>query len=230
MFLIPLTVPQPHLRASHKRVSSWLHKSPFLSDATAQWFSLAQSPHSKKVLGLIPSWGRALLCGVCMFSPCLRGFPPPSKHVCQVYLQSLPLTEALAKIWSWSAGAVLWLPTAPQGRLNAETKSLCMLYMWPIKYLFLFKVRQSRSSYTGSQTQERHIIWSIFKIKHLVLIMFCFTTVPCISINPVWTFPHFVVLPTGIQIDLNGLFTTWSHKLHSALKVPNIFYCDTNNN
>ncbi|KAF7660314.1 hypothetical protein LDENG_00284530 [Lucifuga dentata] len=40
----------------------------------AQWLALL--PHSKKVLSSIPGWGRAFLCGVCMFSPCLRGFPP----------------------------------------------------------------------------------------------------------------------------------------------------------
>ncbi|KAF7655381.1 hypothetical protein LDENG_00056990, partial [Lucifuga dentata] len=52
-----------------------------------QW--LAPLPPSKKVLGSIP--GRAFLCGVCMFSPCLRGFPlgtPASshlqRHACQV--------------------------------------------------------------------------------------------------------------------------------------------------
>ncbi|KAF7651003.1 hypothetical protein LDENG_00117480 [Lucifuga dentata] len=38
--------------------------------------SLALSPHSKEVLGSIPGRGRAFLCGVCMFFPCLRGFPP----------------------------------------------------------------------------------------------------------------------------------------------------------
>ncbi len=36
---------------------------------------LAPSPHSKKFLGLIPGWGSTFLCGVCMFSPCLRRFP-----------------------------------------------------------------------------------------------------------------------------------------------------------
>ncbi len=30
-------------------------------------------------LGSIPGWGRTFLCGVCMFSPCLRGFPPAIK-------------------------------------------------------------------------------------------------------------------------------------------------------
>ncbi|KAF7648729.1 hypothetical protein LDENG_00152480 [Lucifuga dentata] len=40
----------------------------------AQWLVLL--PHSKKVLGSIPSLSRDFLCGVCMFSPCLRGFPP----------------------------------------------------------------------------------------------------------------------------------------------------------
>ena len=41
---------------------------------TVVWW-LAPSPHSKRVAGSIPGVG-ALLCGVCMFSPCQRGFPP----------------------------------------------------------------------------------------------------------------------------------------------------------
>ncbi|KAF7658530.1 hypothetical protein LDENG_00011540, partial [Lucifuga dentata] len=42
----------------------------------AQW--LALSPHSKKVPGSRPtrSFLWSFLCGVCMFSPCLRGFTP----------------------------------------------------------------------------------------------------------------------------------------------------------
>ncbi len=39
---------------------------------------LALPPHSKKVLGSIPGWGRASLCGVCMFawiSSGCSGFP-----------------------------------------------------------------------------------------------------------------------------------------------------------
>ncbi|XP_056147070.1 surfeit locus protein 2 isoform X2 [Lampris incognitus] len=52
-----------------------------MGGTVAQW--LARSPHSKKVLGLSPGlvqpWWVILghpVCGVCMFSPCLRGFPP----------------------------------------------------------------------------------------------------------------------------------------------------------
>ncbi len=40
----------------------------------ALWIALL--PHSMKVLGSIPSWGRAFLCGVYMFSLCLHGFSP----------------------------------------------------------------------------------------------------------------------------------------------------------
>ena len=39
----------------------------------AVWLALA--PHSAKDLGSIPALGDCL-CGVCTFSPCLRGFPP----------------------------------------------------------------------------------------------------------------------------------------------------------
>ena len=35
---------------------------------------IALLPHNKTVLGSSP--GQASLCGVCLFSPCLRGFPP----------------------------------------------------------------------------------------------------------------------------------------------------------
>jgi len=44
----------------------------------AQW--LAPLPHSARDLGSIPGSGHCL-CGVCMFSPCLRGFPPPGAPV-----------------------------------------------------------------------------------------------------------------------------------------------------
>ena len=46
----------------------------FLQGGTVVWW-LALSPHSKRVAGSIPGVG-ALLCGVCMFSPCQRGFSP----------------------------------------------------------------------------------------------------------------------------------------------------------
>lgn len=42
----------------------------------AQWLVLL--PHFSKVTGLIPEPDRASLCGVCMFSQCLRRFPPLS--------------------------------------------------------------------------------------------------------------------------------------------------------
>lgn len=59
-----------------------------------QWLALL--PHRKKVLGSDLSMGRAFLCGVCMVSSCLLGFPPGT----------VPLTKTLAEIWSWSSGTV----------------------------------------------------------------------------------------------------------------------------
>lgn len=55
-----------------------------------QWLALL--PHRKKVLGSDLS----ILCGLCMVSSCLLGFPPGS----------VPLTKTLAEIWSWSSGTV----------------------------------------------------------------------------------------------------------------------------
>ena len=43
------------------------------SGTVAQWLALL--PHSVRDPGSIPSLGHCL-CGVCRFSPCLRGFPP----------------------------------------------------------------------------------------------------------------------------------------------------------
>ncbi len=72
---------------------------------------------------------------------CSLGFSPVApvsltamyKHVHQVFLQSVPLTKELASgvgIWSWSPGAVLWLPTAPQGWVKcSEQISLYIVYM-----------------------------------------------------------------------------------------------------
>src|SRR4029434_8209886 len=76
------------------------------NDTVAQLLALlALPPHSKKVMGSIPAWGavgsgghvlprpsvirwdisRAILCGVCMFSPCSQGVSstmnPNSKNV-----------------------------------------------------------------------------------------------------------------------------------------------------
>ncbi len=44
-------------------------------------------------------------------------------------LALLGLTKELANIWSQSLGATLWLPAAPQGCVNADTKFHCTLYM-----------------------------------------------------------------------------------------------------
>ncbi len=98
----------------------------------------AESPPSKKVLGSIPGQGSAFLCGVCMFSPCLRGFSvgalvSPIVKTCAVGVSPLS-----SRIWSWSPSAVLWLPTAPQRWVKCwEQISLYIVYMWPIKYLYL---------------------------------------------------------------------------------------------
>ena len=43
----------------------------------AQWLALL--PHSTRDPGSIPALGHCL-CGVCIFSPCLRGFPFVSSH------------------------------------------------------------------------------------------------------------------------------------------------------
>ena len=52
---------------------SWFNLS-FGYSTVAEWLVL--SLHSKKVLGSIPGPGGTFLCGVCMFSPCLRRFSP----------------------------------------------------------------------------------------------------------------------------------------------------------
>lgn len=47
-------------------------------------------------------------------------------------------------------------------------------------------------------------------------------TLSCISIHLSWSFPHFEVLPTGIQMDLNCYFTIWSSK-KCVLSQENVF-------
>ncbi len=102
---------------------------------------LALLPHSKKVLGLILS-----LCGICMFFPCLFGFPPPSTNE---YVRCIscqyPWTSYWLSIWSWSLGTALWLPIAPQGWVKCKNWILlyaCCCYLDPISHL----TRQSVSS------------------------------------------------------------------------------------
>ncbi len=68
-------------------------------------------PHSKKILGSIPSWGRAFLCGVCTFSLCSRGSSPrtlvsPTIKTCTFGVSSVS-TQYWLRIWSWSLGAAL---------------------------------------------------------------------------------------------------------------------------
>lgn len=67
----------------------------------------------QKVKGSNPSWSRAFLCGA--YS---RGFPPvapvsPFPSWVGLILQSVALTQALAKIWTWFQDAAHWLLAAP---------------------------------------------------------------------------------------------------------------------
>ncbi len=55
-------------------IHNFLRRIPHMGGTVVQ--GLALSHHSEKVLGLIPGWGRAFLCGVCMFYPCSHGFSP----------------------------------------------------------------------------------------------------------------------------------------------------------
>ena len=50
-----------------------LQKHPTVGGMVAQWLALL--PHSTRDPGSISGLGHCL-CGVCTFSPCLRGFPP----------------------------------------------------------------------------------------------------------------------------------------------------------
>lgn len=52
--------------------------------------------------------------------------------------------------------------------------------------------------------------WQATFLSHMKPEMKTCDTVSCISIQPPWTFPHFIVLPNGIQVDLNELFTIQS--------------------
>ncbi len=76
-----------------------------------------------------------------MFSPCWRGFPagapvsPTIKNVCQVYLQSA--LRYWLRIWSWSPGAALWLPTAPQGWVKISPSTIYETGKVPLPYLHL---------------------------------------------------------------------------------------------
>lgn len=82
-----------------------------LGEGKAQWLVLL--PHSKKVLGFIPSCGRAFLW-VCMFAcPCTL-VSNIIKHIlwtlCQFSSQFLWQRHCYNP---WSLGTVWWLPTGP---------------------------------------------------------------------------------------------------------------------
>ena len=65
-----------------------------------------------KVLGLNPGRSGAFLCGVCMFSPCLRGFPPGA-----------PVSPTIKSDLELVPGRCHWLPTASlRDGLNAENE------------------------------------------------------------------------------------------------------------
>ena len=97
---------------------------------------LALPPHSKKVMGSIPTWGtvgsggqvlprpsvlrwaisRAFLCGVCMFSPCSQGVSSnknPNRKNMQKQNILLSVRDRDGR-FTWSPGAEK-LPTAPGG-------------------------------------------------------------------------------------------------------------------
>ncbi len=63
--------------------------------ATRSWVQIqVHSSNIKRVLGLLPGWGRTSLCGVCMFSTSLRGFPPGalvSLHYQNMYVRHITL-------------------------------------------------------------------------------------------------------------------------------------------
>ncbi len=48
---------------------------------------------------------------------------PPETEL-SAKIQSLPLTKVLANLWSWSPGATLWLPTAPQGQVKGPFRKI----------------------------------------------------------------------------------------------------------
>lgn len=57
-------------------------------------------------------------------------FPPPSNMNVRLILQSVSLTKALAKIWSWPLERVDMLATAPSGwvECTVSNSSCCKLF------------------------------------------------------------------------------------------------------
>ncbi len=80
--------------------------------------------YSRKALGSIPGWGRAFLCGFCMFFPCWRGFPPVSPS-CTLGVSPVSTLDR----GTGSKSELVPGCCAVAARCSSET------FMWPIKYL-----------------------------------------------------------------------------------------------
>lgn len=99
------------------------------------------SPQSKKILGSMPGWDRAFLCVVSTSSLCVL------LSFIGLILQLLPLTEALAKIRNWSAGAVKWrLLLVLRKGLNERANFIILLYCTRIMVVVYHRVCKNNYS------------------------------------------------------------------------------------
>ncbi len=96
-------------------------------------------------------------------------------------------------------------PTAWSRSLFDSARNTHWVYFWWIRH----KIGQSRSSHTRSQTQEWHLIRSIYKIKHPLQIVFCLTASVSQPVVPDQKL-------TG-QVQIRGYLTTTVSSLYCTI-------------
>ncbi len=84
-----------------------------------------------------------------------------------------PWSRSWLRIWSWTPGAALWLPTAPQGQVKCrEHISLYVVYMWPIEDLYFclhsWEERKNHRRCSVHRKLERLIQWICDKWRSLL--------------------------------------------------------------
>ncbi len=92
-------------------------------------------------------------------------FPPPSEHVCWFISGQHLWLRFWLRIWSWSRALRCGCSLLLGDGLNEETKCHCVLYLWPINYLYL-SVSAFSSHSAGMDASSKGFISSAHITEH----------------------------------------------------------------